>query len=318
MNWYKKAQLDPNAWEFHDNTHRLREDLPFVTVPYGGPGTMARMPQERKPREQLEERYYGVHVSQSPEVAAIYANGISNKQDPPIILEITTSKGWENDIDAQKSFALTFVEELSDPTLTFLDYNIPQKIKEEGLSKDTILDIMIDISNLDYYDEDDSSGDFSISDIILRNKKRQAYSSIVDYFENYYGDKQEEMFYKKFILPIFYKQGELDDRLRGWIINQMRIMDVIPQEEITAIYTFEPYSEKINMHGEEPDADEEGRIIYNYEDLDYGAPKMIEIWRNKNPQLIPQVFDTFYHGTNLNRAKQAYPQMSGILEKAKG
>ncbi len=319
MNWYKKTQLDPEAWDIHDDIHRLREDLPFVTVPYGGPGARARIPQERKPREQLEERYYGVHVSQSPEIAAIYANGISSKENPPIVFEITTSKGWENDIDAQKSFALTFLEELASETLNYLDYDVSQKIKEEGLSESTIQDIMVDISNIDYYDEGDTSGDFSVSDIILRNQQRISFSSIIDYFENHYGNNQEKMFYKKFILPVFYHQGGIDDKLRGWVVNQMRIMNAIPQEEITAIYTFKPFSEEINTDWEDKrEVDEKGKVMYDYEDIDYGVPKMIKIWENKNPKLIPKVFDAYYHGTNLDRAKQAYPQMSTILEKVRG
>jgi hypothetical protein len=305
MNWYKKISmgLDPNAWQMHDSTHRLSRDQPLVRTPFG------TIIQKQRSKEELEKDYAGVHASQSAEMAAVYANGMATPEDPPVVLEIITSQKWEPDIDAQNLYM-----DYSG-WIGYLPYSVEEKLKEEGINEDVIRDIMDDFDNIDTYDENDNAN-ADASDIIFQNNQKKYPSAIIEYYDSQYGDKAEWAFYNTFILPLVYAEGNIDANLDAWMVNQMRFMQEIPDEQVVAIYTFDLFSTEMSQNYEEEERDESGRLKFDYEDLMSGSPRLEQVWAMpKQEALFPGVFDTFYHGTTKTRALKALPSLSNVLQR---
>ena len=320
MNWYKKiAALEPGAWDWYgtEQTHRIVQDKPYVNSPFGG----GLIYQKTRPKEELESDYYGVHVTQDPKLAAIYANNFAITEDPPVVIEINNTQKWEIDIDAIKDMldANTIQSEWIDSNL---DYSVRDEMRRTPKDKkiEVINSIMNDISDLDFgYDEDQNEWE-DVADIISRNAKRRFPSAFIEYWRHFYGENAPKAFHNYFILPMYFNKGKLDNRWQGWIINQMRFMEAVPESQITAIYTLEPFSLELSKEYNESDeekTDENNKKMYGYEDLDYGSPHLTEIWRRQQNQLFPQVFDIYYHGTTLSRAKAALPELISVLNKIK-
>jgi hypothetical protein len=305
MNWFKRISmgLDPNAWDMHGTQHRLVNDLPIVDTPFG------IIPQKTRSLEDLEKDYKGVHTTQSIQMAAIYANDIATPQDPPVILEITTPQQWFPDIDVSHHF-LNYSDWLG-----YLPYNVKEKLEEEGVKEEVIEDIMDDFERIDLEPEEPDIYD-DAGDIIFRQNQRKFPSAVIEYYDSQYEDRSVWAFYNTFILPLVYNQGYMDANLDAWLINQMRFMNEIPDEQVVAIYTFPIFSSEISH--EESEIDERGRPKWDYEELTYGIPEMREVWRRpKQYLLFPEAFDIFYHGTTRNRALQALPSLSGVLQNIK-
>ena len=320
MNWYnlsKKSALEPDAWQWHENTHRLLRDMPTVKTPFG------TIPQKVKPQQDLAQDYQGVHATQDIQLAAVYANSLATPEDPPVIIEITNTQAWENDIDAINDALDSGI--IFDDWFGHLDYDIQDAIKNRGRRdiEDVVSDIMDDIANIDLtgYDDDDWDGSQGVSDVISSNAKRKWPSSFMEYWQHYYGDKAVLAFYHYFLEPILEGSNEVDTRYKGWMVNQMRFMNPVPEEQISAIYTFQPFEDEINDDWKE-DSDEENEEEDNYkqkltyEDLDYGGISPTKVWQNTTTShLFPEAFDTYYHGTSLSRAMVSLPGLQNILRR---
>ena len=317
MNWYSKiAALEPGAWDWHTQTHKIVQDKPYVNSPFGG-----LIYQKPRPKQELESDYFGVHVTQDPKLAAVYANNFATPEDPPVVVEISNTQKWEIDIDAVKNMfdAETVKSEWLDRNL---DYNIRNIISKTPKNKkiDVIEQIMDDIADLDTggdYEDYDSWED--VADVISRNAQRKFPSAFIEYWRHFYGDNAPKAFYNYFILPMYFNKGKLDNRYQGWFINQMRFMEPVQESQVTAIYTFEPFSLELSREYKEDkeQVDENNKKMYGYEDLDYGSPHLTKIWERQQNQLLPQVFDVFYHGTTLSRARAALPELMSVLNKIK-
>ena len=325
MNWYKInikiAALEPGAWDWHgdEKTHRIVQDKPYVNSPFGG-GLIYQKP---RPKEELESDYFGVHVTQDPKLAAVYANNFATPEDPPVVIEINNTQKWEIDIDAIKD--MLEIETIKSEWIdSNLDYSIRDEIRKTPKENkiEVINSIMNDISDLDIGYNDDYNEWEDIADIVSRNAQRKFPSAFIEYWRHFYGDNAPKAFYNYFILPMYFNKSKLDDKWKGWFINQMRFMEPVPESQVTAIYTLEQFSLELskgyNDDNEEQDDEEQGnKKMYGYEDLDYGAPYLTEIWRRQENQLFPQVFDVYYHGTTLSRAKAALPELISVLNKIK-
>jgi hypothetical protein len=307
MNWYKNIKLsalEPGAWDQHDTTHRLQRDRPIVQGPFG-----YSVIQKTRDQKDLQQDYEGVHATTDPQIAMIYANNLARQEnDTPIVLEIITTQGWQNDIDASQPQHFAPINDW----LENLEYNIEDKINEEGRTEDVIEEIMMDLENIEIYDEREFSSD--TSDLLQEQGKQFYPSAIIEYFNHYYGQDAVKYFWKSFLAPVIFGEGLIDDNINGWLINQMRFMSPISHEEISAIYTFEPFSEQLyEEYRDESEYDEEGYKKISHDEIMSGDVGLKEIWRNSKEYLIPEVFATYYHGTILSRAKEALPELTGAL-----
>ncbi|MFA5600056.1 MAG: hypothetical protein WDA06_05605 [Phenylobacterium sp.] len=307
MNWYRLSALDPNAWNWHSKTHRLPSDRNVINTPYG------RIIQKVRNNDELQKDYAGVHTTHDINLAAIYANNLSSEKDPPVIIEISTTKAWYPDIDAINSTAVD--AEILKEMLSSLD--IKNRILKSNNISETIKDIMQDISDLDNV-FDDYSGDSvdSVPELIINQSQRNNPSSIVDFFNHYYGSYKIKAFYNNFIMPLYFNSGEIDKNLSSWIVNQMRFLDPIPESEVIGIHTFRPFNEEFNINEEyEEDGYEEDKT-YQKDKLDYGdviyGLDIKTVWKSNYEPLINDVFDTVFHGTTLSRAKQAFPYLRSL------
>jgi len=305
MNWYKKiSQLDPSAWKKHEHTHRLLKDMPVVKTPFG------KIHQEVRPEEDLEKDYFGVHSTPSMDLASIYANNLGSFDNPPIIFEISTTQKWDIDVDA-------IMDGFDEVVAIDGEMDIVERIENAENINDEVGDIMDEISNMEIYDADyESDNDFS--DAISEKAGYKHPRVIVDYFLKYYSDPVQG-FYQKFILPLWFGKGDLDDTYKAYFVGQQRFTKPVTFQEITAIYTVYPYEYEFR-HGysedEKENYNEEGKYMPDYEDVDYGLETVL-LWQNPQAQLFPNIFEVTYHGTNAERAKQAFPQLSKQIDSAK-
>ena len=310
MNWWKKswfyhtAALEPGAWDMHETTHRLTRDQPNVTMPWGGG---FKIKQTVRPQGELEQDYYGVHVSQDLSLAAVYANNISSRENMPIVFEISTFQSWDTDIDANVE-GYNPLDELEE----HLGYDVAEKLREEGES--AVSEIMSDIQNIEIYDDGDGDPYANLSDHISEQAKNRHPSVIVNYFESTYPDDSEVAFLEKFLKPVFLGEGELDNKFQAFVINQMRFMEPVYKQGIAGIYTFEPfYLGEAEFDG--PEYTEEGKRQYLYDDVSYGSvPDVKQIWQNPQLELF-KIFKTYYHGTNISRARQSMPEFESSYQK---
>ena len=189
-------------------------------------------------------------------------------------------------------------------------------METEGATEDVVSEIMSDIENIEYSDYDDSDENGGVSDYFSNQASTKHPKVVVDYFNQYYPGKSVEAFLEKFLKPVFLGQGELDNNFMALVVGQWRYLEPIYSQEITAIYTFEPFEDTIENHysEEEQSYGEEDNRKFNYDDLDYGAPYPQKIWQNQQMQLF-DIFTTSYHGTNIERARQSFPQFSSLFNQ---
>lgn len=307
------SPLSPDSWQMHENTHRLPSDHHSITTPYG------RFHQQSRPQDQLKNDYEGVHTTQDLQLAAVYANSAASAdEDIPVIIQITTSKGWENDIDANNAMGAEFYGIID----SLQDLNIQQRMKGK-FNLENVIELMEEIQNIDYFTEGEASDD--PDELIAREARNNHPRVVVDFFDYYYGDKAPIAFYNKFVLPVYFKRGQIDNRIGAFLMSQMRFMQEIQDEEITAIYTFQKYdsnnlkSDFMDDEDEEQEDNDEEETPklrqLSYENIINGWLDINKVWEKPHSPLIPEVYDTYYHGTTLNRAKQALPEMVNILSR---
>jgi hypothetical protein len=207
-----------------------------------------------------------------------------------------------------------------------LDYNIKDELSK-GVTKKKLKAIMTDLENLDMWDYDQENNVDDVAEYIALNSRNNHPRAITSYFRTAYPGNEEKAFYEKFLLPFLYNKGAADLKFISYIVNQMRFTQDIPESEIYAIYVIERFSSEIKPYNEEDDdIDEENEdgddqedtlVNYDYDDLENSSIKYNskKIWQNMQLQLLPNVFETYYHGTTLSRAKQALPELSNIMNK---
>ena len=311
MSWYHfikmSKALDPGAWEYESNPSRLQQHQDVVRTPYGG----VVQPQDKS---QLQQGYEGVHFTQSPELAAIYANHKATRDDPPVIIEVYSGDlSKVPDIDVGMDYALEeYVKEQSDEWMGMLEGKDPE---------DAAHDIMRSIENdQDYYGEDYTEDPM---DMVAQDAMMSAPAVVHDYLESLPEEK---------VVPAIIGLAEegVPIELIMRRINQFRVMHPVGSVRVVGVYkvpfvslegTYNPYNLQQMDDEELEDAgitkvdeyiflDENGRQILDYEDLDGGWLEMEKIYENKQLMLFKeQTEETAFHGTSLERAKNAFPEL---------
>lgn len=317
----KAMPLDPGAYAKEPKPHRLMRHLNVAPTPYGAI-------HQKQDADELEELYYGVHATQSPELASVYANNRGTKDDPPVIIEFATTKQWQPDVDAARHY----IDHIHDKVLEMegLKEAILEFERTNNVDWEYINDVLEEIQN-DKEWPDEVEGDENWKDLdtkLQRSSNRGTLSSLAEFFMTFYREDDERQqtfdhhipryllgFYEWYLVPLVTGEGTMDSRITAWFLNQMRFMEPIEEDEILAIYSVERYNPEVveyNDYDEETEPaeeDEEGRRIVTIDDMDYWTPSRKLIWKspNKEKKNVP----VYYHGTSLSRAQMA---LSGILD----
>ena len=338
MNWYSALKLamplDPNAHSFYGpgQIHRLPQHSGFDQVLDPRSGKVRNVPSRNQytPEQQAEinELYSGVHATQSPELAAVYANNNATPDDPPVILGFISDEQWQPDADA-------FVDP-PDPrdwksTIEDLVPNLA-KLARMPFNPETAEEVMTEVSS--YYPMEDhyETGNDLLNDL-AHQQGRDGIQFIPQFYEHYYGAQALEHFWHDFIVPVF-SMGGTDPKLFAYAVNQMKFKEAIPDEKIVMIGTterfntdyaddeeFDPTDWDEEFSGPVPEVDDrnrriqddEGRLNVYYGDDEF-TPHVQWVW--KNPQIANNA-KLYYHGTVKSRALQALPQHAAIIQQIK-
>jgi hypothetical protein len=301
MSWYKEARaLDPGMWQQDTAPHRRMEDHPTAWTPYGH--VVQNQDQNR-----LLELYFGVHLTDSIEYAAVYANSKSSNNDPPVIIEID-EEGLEQlpDVDVAANTAFEdYVSNSSEEWRRVLNSEISVDEKAETLVSSIFDDAQ--------FWEDDGSGYGSdvaeyvramhegippsiLSDVLSGKTSEQVVGIISDFFNN--G------------IPLSYSIA---------VVRQFRVNTEVGSDRVVAIYQIDRFSDDFkDYNDEDADFDEEDEEDSDFEpetdnsppkisreDLDYSWPELKEIYHSS----VPHSGSVVYHGTSYARAKQAFPDL---------
>lgn len=310
MSWYKKSMaLDPDAWQYEENPARLQKDLDEVKLPWG---TKIKQPQNIT---DIKNKYRGVHLTNSDNIAAIYANGKATKDDPPVLIEIDPIELKRHlDVDAQVDYALEgYIDGRKREWVELLQDNDPEVISEtfrDNLDSDS-----------SYWE---SSGDIQDMDDIIAEQDRPIPPQVI---ANYIGDKNDVQTVQ--ILRDLVS-GKIPPELHMSIVNQFRVLNPITLDRIKGIYQipFVNMSEEYNRDylddlspeelekkgitkGEDEYYDKEGRMLLSYEDIDYnGWLSFTPIYQNQQTYFEGMSSEeSVWHGTTLSRVKMAFPEL---------
>jgi len=310
MSWYKKAlALDPNAWKHEQNPARLQKDLDRVKLPWG---TTVFQPQDEF---DLENKYKGVHLTNSDEIAAMYANGKATRDDPPVIVEIDPIELTKQlDVDAQHDYALDgYIDGRKSDWKKLLEENDPEVIAEtfrENLDTD-----------LNFADW--GSGEIEDTSDIIMNKERPCPPSLI---MDYIGDKSDDQ-----VVQIVRDlvSGNIPHEMQIASVNQFRVLDRIQLDRVKGIYQVpfvnlskegnfdywddlseEQLAEEGIVKSGDEYLDEEGRQILSYDDMNYGWISYSPIYENKQAYFEGMSSqESVWHGTTLSRVKMAFPEL---------
>lgn len=305
MNWYKKSKdLEPGAWKGDPNPHRLPRHQDFAKLPWGS------MRQRQDPNV-IEEYYHGIHLTDSFELAAVYANSKSSQEDPPIVIELYRS-GLKELPDAD---AIETTNDVRD----VIQYS---ELKNILLSESSVEEKEEQIQNL--FDDpyfDDSSEAMDPSDIIVQKERGSIISALRDYLQSFSG---EELIRAAQDLS----SGNIPSKILISIVNQFRVIKPIGDKKVHAIYqtnranleedfnrdqyeemTDEELAEENKTRRGKEYFDEDGRLLISIESAEYGwwIEKKL-IYQDPRPS---KNTNFTYHGTSLSRAKSAFPKLLG-------
>ena len=306
MKWYdiyKSAfALDPDAWSYDAVPHRFQSDHDVVWTPYGGI-------RQKQNEDQLKNKYAGVHFTFSPEIAAVYASGKASKEDPPVIVEVNVD-GMQHlpDADAMNEYEVdTYINEKLGIWEEFLQRLDDGKIDESTCSDEILNNVREDEDFFEYGQEGEAYDD--ISDIIVRNQKLSGQRIVQDYLEMLTEDQIVNT-----IRAII--GGQIPDQLTINAVNQFRVIESVQADRIIAIYKIPwiNFSEIRSQHEDDEDFtvqdevmyDIDGRIVLDYEDLDYNWLELTPIYQNNKMATDSPAF----HGTSLFRVKLAFPELA--------
>ena len=300
--------LDPNAWEYEQNPARLQKDLDRVKMPWG-----TTIPQPQDPTD-LENKYKGVHLTNSDEIAAMYANGKATRDDPPVIVEIDPIELKKQlDVDASFDYALDgYIGGRKSDWQKLLQEEDPEVISEtfrENLDSD--------LNFADWGDEIQDPAD------IIMNKERACPPSLI---LDYIGDKNDEQTVQ-ILRDIVSDNIPIEMHMSS--VNQFKVLDPIHLDRIKGIYqvpfvnlskegdleyldtlTAEQLAEEgVTKVGDEY-LDEEGRQMLGYDEMNYGWISYTPLYENKQAYFEGMSSqESVWHGTTLSRVRQAFPEL---------
>lgn len=296
MEWYRKIAfpLDPQAWEADPHPHRLLRHMDYVW--------------QRQDPEELRRTYQGVHLTESPGLAGMYASGKASEGDPPVIIEVDTAEEERHpDIDVQEDYALdAYLDDKRQEWEEFLD---------SGESAEAIASAFVDSLQDDatFFEEEDAPE--TVSDVVSRNARSIPPTAI----ENYLSGKTDDE-----IADVVRRlvSGNAPPEIQVSVLNQFRLLNPVGDDRVRAIYQVplmamdaraDSYDymdeERLEREGLAQDAegnvyDEDGRLLLGYDDLENDPPfRMTPLYQNPS---VPEG-RTAWHGTTLSRAKQAFP-----------
>ncbi|MFA5418607.1 MAG: glycosyl hydrolase 108 family protein [Bacteroidales bacterium] len=320
----KNMPLDPNAHQYDPFTQRLTRHKNVVYTPYGA------IPQRQDPDE-IQQLYSGVHVSMSPDVAAMYANNKATPEDPPVVIELATWQHWEPDVDALELYIDHIYETIR--SIPGLAENIKQFEKNKQIDWKYVRDVFDEIALTDDYDFAEPENSNDVNDTISNNAQNNRVSDVSQFFKLFYREENPQQqllgfqaprylvgFYEWLLVPVLTGKGTIDARIRGWYMNQMRFMSPIEEDKILAIYKVTPYNtEIVDRFGEDEtddefsEVDEQGRERITLDEISYWSPRKTLIWESPNAERIRSTkIPVYYHGTTQRRAKQALNGISDI------
>lgn len=313
MSWYRKhiesMALEPGAWQGDANPHRLQRHHEVVSAPWG------KVKQRVDPQE-LQSVYTGVHLTNSFELAAAYANSKSNSdQDPPVVIELY-DEDFDKLPDADANEIRLDIQNIMGEKRSEFGLIISGKSSDEEKVEHIIQDLTTDIEMSEF--RGDSSDP---SDIIFEKERPLAERAIILYLEKMSDYKQVIMAIQSMI------DGNIPDEVLISAANQYRVMYPIGHEKVHAIYSIvrtnlEDYTNIYQLEQlSDEDLEEEGITKSGNEFFDSRGRKLVDIESVENGWWIeksllyqdphaPSRTDNFtYHGTSLSRAKQAYPNL---------
>ncbi len=317
MNWYKiqlekeAMALDPNAWSYDSQPSRLQMHQEQVRTPFG-------IVHQRQDETEIEDKYFGVHLTPNENLAAIYALNKANENDPPVLIEIDPHQhNKKTDVDAgieatKLGHAIDDIKEKVNKILARKDLKPTQKRAE-------ILEELFEAGQF-WSNENDGT---AFVDVVTAQEETSPYNVIHNYLE-----PMNMKDFAKSLKDIL--SGNIPDALLIASVQQYRITESVPVERVRAIYQIpwiDPQSDLNEYYDEEEEEDDENDVLneedeeavqkpkrVTYEDVEYGG------WLKKktlykNNQLYFDGFsseDSVWHGTTLSRAKQAFPELFGI------
>jgi len=314
MNWYNQARLhlamplDPNAWQYDDQPARLRQHMPFDYAP----AAKARIPQPQDPKV-LEKNYFGVHLTPSIEMAAIYANNKASAKDPPVVIELDpTEMPQELDVDAKVEFTIDgYLSGVKSTWQQILTANLPAEKKADQI----LQGIEEDSERWEFQ----SNWDDQPADLIAQTA--QGIPPTV--LSNYLGNKSADQ-----ILSIIQQMvnGFVPKEITIGVLQQFRVMHPIPAERVRAIYQIPWYDMNTMMEGELDDEElkekgyrvkgdnvytQQGALVGSHDTFNYGwyLKDKTTLYVNRQLPLLPEEIESIWHGTTLSRARQAFPEL---------
>lgn len=305
MNWYKKSRaLEPGAWRGDPDPHRLPRHQDFAKLPWGSI-------RQRQDPNVIEKYYHGIHLTDSLELAAIYANGKSNQEDPPVVIELY-KRGLKELPDADAMETANDVRDV-------IQYS---ELKNILLSESSVEEKEEQIQNLfddPYFEEQNDTMD--LSDIITQKERGSIVIVLRDYLQSFSGEELIRI--AQDLL-----NGNIPSKILISIVNQFRVIKPIGDKKVHAIYQTnrvnleedfnrdqyedmtdeELAEENITRKGDEY-FDDDGRLLISIESAEYGwwIEKKI-IYQDSRPSKDTEYT---YHGTSLSRAKNAFPKLLG-------
>lgn len=300
--------LDPNAYSYESNPARLNKHMDVAYVPSIG-GIKYKIPQKQD-KTFLKNNYEGVHLADDKEKAGLYAMQKSTMNDPPVIITLIRNK---------KRTEHTDVDAISSNSMMLDWINENKKNLKSLKDKDQILEFLHEEGDIGFDENfDQDPWDSKIG------PNKNPIQTIVSYFEGL----SDINFYRQWNMLM---QNIIPKQLSINFIGQFREMKPIYDERVVSIEQYKSInlnpdedSYAIIESGDEEEIqemlesneytmnnsslyDHEGKKIINHEDIEYGG------WLEKVKHLYlnptKPVGEMVYHGTTLNRAKQAYPNL---------
>lgn len=297
--------LDPGMWRNDSSPHRLPEHHDVIRTPYG------KIRQEQE-IEALEFNYAGVHLTDSFELAAVYANGKASRDDPPVVIAIDRSAlSPVPDIDA-KNYASEVCDVLGQRSGEFNEILSDKEI-------DSSLKVKLIVDSLE--EDRDYESDYSDEpDELIARKARGTVENVAAEYLKGISDSDKCLEEFRSLLNC-----NIPDVILINMANQFRVMKPIESDIVISIYQValvnlnrfmsryalsEMDDEELESDGitkiDDEFYDDDGRMYLDYEDIEYGYwtnKKLIYNSNKKNDTSLT------YHGTSLSRAKLAFPEI---------
>ncbi len=301
-NWYQTYKysmaLEPGAWRNEETPARLQEDQNVKWTPYG------KVVQKHN-IDDLQEKYDGIHLTDSILLASVYANYKSSKNDPPVIVSIyanTLTKQIDVDGERKKSEIQEYINYNKNSWTELLD------------DMDSLMEELQNDCDFDNNDTDSTD----MRDILQSQETQSIPCSIVSDMETLTFQEQQN-YIQRLI------DGNISDTLIIKHVNQYRVKETINLNQIHQISTCDRFSTDMNHDFENMTrqelknngikkingqfVNENGEKILSIEDLNYDFLNLKTIY--SNPQ--SQKESLTYHGTSLSRIKKAFPELNSYF-----